>query len=289
MADSTDLDQRIALSERRLIERQARLAQEARRIAQRVRQTFTAPRVAVPALAGGAALLWFLLRNRRAAPAPAAESSVLLQPATGGMLALLATQLPALLWPMLPAHWRQRANPATVAALLGAGLPLVQRAAAHVVQRPARPRPVANVNLLRYAGTWYEVARLPNRVQTECAGQPVATYTLRGARLEVLNRCPGRDGSERFGRGVARVVRGSAGARLKVSFAPPWLRALPFVWGDYWILHLEPDYSAALVGTPKRDALWLLSRRRQLPEGVLQRLLQTARAQGFDVQRLFFS
>jgi apolipoprotein D and lipocalin family protein len=148
---------------------------------------------------------------------------------------------------------------------------------------------VANVNLLRYAGTWYEVARLPNRFQTECAGQPVATYTLRGARLEVLNRCPGRDGSERFGRGVARVVRGSAGARLKVSFAPPWLRALPFVWGDYWILHLESDYSAALVGTPQRDALWLLSRRRQLPEVVLQRLLQTARAQGFDVQRLFFS
>jgi apolipoprotein D and lipocalin family protein len=293
MADSNDLDQRIEQAERRLVERQTRLTQEARALTERVQRTVTAKRFVVPAIAGGIGLLWLMLRQRRSAPKPAAvhPEHTPQQTASGGLLTLAVAQLPGLLWPMLPARWRGRTSPATVAAVIGAGLPLLQRIIGSITQdsRSHRLQTVSRVDLSRYAGNWYEVARLPNRFEAACVGQPSARYTPRGNGLEVVNRCPKRGGGERITRGVARVVSGSAGAKLRVSFAPRWLRLLPFVWGDYWIVHLEPDYGAALVGTPRRDMLWLLSRRRELSESTLQRLVAAAHVQGFPVHRLQFS
>jgi apolipoprotein D and lipocalin family protein len=79
------------------------------------------------------------------------------------------------------------------------------------------------------------------------------------------------------------VVEGTGNARLKVKFAPAWV---PFAEGDYWILALEPDYSASLVGSPDGKYLWILSRTPQLDPAVLERLEQRARDLGYDTAPL---
>ncbi len=145
---------------------------------------------------------------------------------------------------------------------------------------------VAPVDLQRYAGTWYEQARLPNRFQRDCTGQVSATYeVLPDGRVGVTNRCAKADGSTEMAQGVARLVpvEGQPGAgRLEVSFAPRWLSWVPMVWGDYWIMQLDADYQVALVGTPDRKFLWVLSRAPQIDAARVQALMDYARNTGFD-------
>ena len=146
-------------------------------------------------------------------------------------------------------------------------------------------RVVPEVDFARYAGLWYEVARLPNRFEEKCAGDVTAEYTLlREGRIKVVNRCRKRDGKMSVAEGVARLAdKKKENSRLKVRFAPSFLSFLPFVWGDYQILELSPDYTHALVGAPDRKYLWVLSRTPRMDEATYQRLLDAARAQGFDV------
>lgn len=149
---------------------------------------------------------------------------------------------------------------------------------------------VAPVDLKRYAGRWHEQARLPNRFQKDCKGVVTADYTLRDdGMVDVKNRCTHDDGTVDEALAEARVipVAGLPGAgRLEVRFAPRWLSWLPFVWGDYWILKLDRDYQVALVGTPDREYLWVLSREPKLSEAALQSELDYARSLGFEVDRV---
>lgn len=149
---------------------------------------------------------------------------------------------------------------------------------------------VAPVDLKRYAGLWYEQARLPNRFQQQCSGPVTAEYTpLPDGTLQVRNRCTRADGQqdESIGRARSVPVAGLPGAgRLEVRFAPEWLGWLPLVWGDYWILKLDRDYQVALVGTPDRSLLWVLSRVPQLNEGAISTELEYARTLGFDIDRV---
>jgi apolipoprotein D and lipocalin family protein len=153
---------------------------------------------------------------------------------------------------------------------------------------PRRVESVPAVDLTRYASRWYEVARFPNPFQQRCRAATTANYELLpDGELRVVNSC--RDAEQRLVRaeGRARLTdRRGPTSRLKVRFAPRILSFLPMVWGDYWILDLTDDYGAALVGTPSREYLWVLSRTPQLGEETYQRLVATAAAQGFDVARL---
>lgn len=145
-----------------------------------------------------------------------------------------------------------------------------------------------SVDLSRYAGVWYEIARLPNRFEDKCAGDVTAEYTPLGkGRLKVVNRCLKGDGRLSEATGVAKLAGGRGDtSRLKVRFAPSFLSFLPFVWGDYQIIELAPDYSHALVGEPGRKYLWVLSRTPRMDEGTYRRLTEAAGSQGFDVSRL---
>lgn len=148
-------------------------------------------------------------------------------------------------------------------------------------------RTVEAVDLNRYLGEWYEVARFPNRFQRSCAGDVRATYARRSdERIDVVNRCRTADGGAIEAQGVARIVDTRTSAKLKVRFAPAILSFLPFVWGDYWILGLADDYSWAVVGSPDRDYLWILARTPNLESGRFASALAVARANGFDVERL---
>lgn len=149
-------------------------------------------------------------------------------------------------------------------------------------------RVVPSVDLSRYTGLWYEIARLPNRFEDKCAGDVTAQYELLGAdRLKVINQCRKTDGRMTKAEGLARLAgKKESSSRLKVRFAPGFLSFLPFVWGDYQILEIGPDYSYALVGEPGRKYLWILSRTPQLDERTYQKLTELAASQGFDINRL---
>jgi apolipoprotein D and lipocalin family protein len=141
---------------------------------------------------------------------------------------------------------------------------------------PPAPLPtVTSVDLPRYMGNWYEIAKLPNRFQASCASDTVARYRLKEDGVEVFNRCRHADGSVDSIRGRATVVPGSAGSRLRVSFFWP-------IYGDYWVLALDPAYETVLVGAPSRKYAWILSRSTTLSEDRLQALLARAQALGFD-------
>jgi apolipoprotein D and lipocalin family protein len=153
----------------------------------------------------------------------------------------------------------------------------------------AAPLPTQDwVDLERYAGRWYEIARLPNRFQDRCAGDVAATYTLRpDGRVTVVNECRTPDGRTTRAEGVARRAddKGPA-SRLKVRFAPAALSFLPFVWGDYWILALDRDYRYAVVGGPSRKYLWILSRSPELDAAVFESAVDAAGRLGFATARL---
>ena len=151
---------------------------------------------------------------------------------------------------------------------------------------PPPVRTVETVDLRRYAGDWYEVARFPNRFQRRCVSDVRARYVIRtDGRVDVLNQCRTADGTI-DARGVARIVDTRTSAKLKVRFAPAALSFLPLVWGDYWILGLAADYSWAVVGSPDRKYLWILSRTRDLPAHAFTEALAAARANGFDTAHL---
>ena len=148
----------------------------------------------------------------------------------------------------------------------------------------APPETVASVDLERYAGKWFEIARYPNRFEENCVGV-TAEYIRQPDEITVINTCrEGRlDAEPRTAKGFAKVVEGSNNSKLKVQFAP---RFIPFAAGDYWILHLEDDYSAALVGAPSGKYLWILAREPQLEEAILTRIKAKAEALGYDSSKL---
>ncbi|MEK8029445.1 lipocalin family protein [Ideonella sp. DXS29W] len=202
----------------------------------------------------------------------------------------------AIVWPLLPAAWHRRWGATSTAAMMNLG----SVAARHLMQvldrarEPEGPLPplhtVAHVDLARYAGTWHEIARLPHDEENLCDGQPEARYALRGdGGVEVVNRCVDAEGREHVVVGEARQVPGGHGARLEVTFAPAWLRWLPWAWVDYCILHLDEGYTVALVGEPRRRQLWILARRPVIEPAVFDQLAAIAEAQGFPVDRLVLS
>ncbi len=156
-----------------------------------------------------------------------------------------------------------------------------------LADEPAPMRTVDHVDLDRYVGTWYEIARLPNRFQKMCVGDVTAEYSLRDdGRIDVVNRCVNKSGETKSAKGIARVVDETSRAKLEVRFAPAILSFLPMVWGDYWILDLAPDYSHVVVGEPSRKYLWVLARKRALPVATYEEILALIRSQGYEPAKL---
>jgi apolipoprotein D and lipocalin family protein len=148
------------------------------------------------------------------------------------------------------------------------------------VDRKGELEVVSSVDLSRYAGRWYEIARLPNRFEKKCADSVTATYTLRSdEKVDVVNRCRKANGKYTTATGKAKVVDKKTNAKLKVTFFWPF-------YGDYWILDLGPNYEYAVVGAPNRDYLWILSRTPQLDEQLYRRLLTEMSTRGFATDRM---
>ena len=148
------------------------------------------------------------------------------------------------------------------------------------------PEAVPSVDLERYVGTWYEQAHLPLFFQRNCVANTTAQYALReDGRIDVVNQCDDADGRRIEATAIARRV-GDSTSKLEVRFAPAFLSFLPMVWGDYWILDLDPDYRWAIVGSPDRKYLWFLTREQAFPGDRLDALVARAQDMGFDTSKL---
>ena len=143
------------------------------------------------------------------------------------------------------------------------------------------PRTVEHVDLTLYLGTWYEIASIPQRFQSDCTASQ-AEYALReDGLLSVINSCRKGtlNGRLDVAKGRARVVDKESNAKLEVSFFGPF-------WGDYWILELGEHYDYSVVGHPSRDYLWILCRQRAMAPQLYHEILGRLEAQGYETERL---
>lgn len=143
---------------------------------------------------------------------------------------------------------------------------------------------VPELDLTRYAGRWYEIARLPNRFEDglKCI---IAEYGLReDGKVSVTNRGIQVDDTQEVSEstGYAKVPDAQVPGVLKVTFFWPF-------FGDYYVIDLDTDYQWSLVGSPDRDYLWILSRNQTLDQAVIDRLLKKAQSEGFDTTRLIYT
>jgi len=161
---------------------------------------------------------------------------------------------------------------------------------AQTTATPAPPPPVntiATLDVPRYMGTWYEIAKFPNRFQAKCVANTRARYLAQtNGSVQVLNSCVTADGSTIDALGLAKQVGTVTSPKLQVRFAPVWLSWLPMVWGDYWVIDLDADYQLAAVSDSKREYLWVLSRTPQVNDKVYHALLERLKAQHFEVEKL---
>ena len=149
----------------------------------------------------------------------------------------------------------------------------------HPVGNRAVPQPAKSVELDRYLGRWYEIARYEQGFQKGCEGV-TADYALRpDGSISVINRCRKPGGKTSEARGRAKIVDRATNAKLKVSFFGPF-------YGDYWILDRADDYRWAIVGEPSGRYLWLLNRKAAPATAEVDRLIDRARALGYDTSML---
>ena len=140
---------------------------------------------------------------------------------------------------------------------------------------------VAKVELEKYLGKWYEIAHLPAGFQNGC-NQTTATYTLLdNGNVSVLNECL-KNGKYKKAKGTAKVVDKLTGAKLKVTFFWPF-------YGDYWIIKLGENYDYAVVGTPNRKYLWILSRTPEMDQRLYSELIGFAKFKGFNTNNLILT
>ncbi len=159
--------------------------------------------------------------------------------------------------------------------------------AAHAQAADQPVKTIAALDVPRYLGTWYEIAKFPNWFQKKCVSNTQAVYSVRpDGNLKVLNSCKTADGEISQAEGTARQIGTKDSPKLEVRFAPAWLSFLPMVWGDYWVIDLDSQYQVAAVSDPRREYLWVLSRTPQIDQKIYDELLVRLKAQQFDIRKL---
>lgn len=139
---------------------------------------------------------------------------------------------------------------------------------------------VQSLDLNRFMGRWYEIARYDHRFEKEMT-HVSATYSLReDAKIEVLNE-GWKDGELKQIKGKAKQPDPNDPGKLKVSF---------FLWfyADYYVLEIDPDYQYVLIGSSSDKYLWIMSRDKTIPDTLRDELLQKLQARGYDTNRLVF-
>jgi len=181
----------------------------------------------------------------------------------------------------------KRKTPIRIVAIGGLSLAAIALSACsvlgsrHPVGNPSVPPPAKRVEVDRYLGRWFEIARYEQSFQKGCEAV-TADYSLRlDGSIEVVNRCRKPDGTFSQARGRAKVVS-QGGAKLKVSFFGPF-------YGDYWVLDRAEDYGWAIVGEPSGRYLWILARNATPAAQEVDNLVGRAQNLGYDTSMLIYT
>jgi apolipoprotein D and lipocalin family protein len=176
----------------------------------------------------------------------------------------------------------------TLAKIAIGGAVLVGLGAVTMAYAQNKPLQVVDkVELDKYLGVWYEVARKPMSFQNKCDSDVTATYTLNeNGNVQVDNRCVGKGGKTYSSQGEAFVQNAPFNSKLKVSFLPEAIRWIPAARGDYWILKIDDNYQTVLVGEPRRNYMWVLSRTPHPDQHVINEYLEYAKSVGYDLKDL---
>jgi lipocalin len=140
---------------------------------------------------------------------------------------------------------------------------------------------VQTLDIDKYLGTWYEIARFDHRFERGLVGV-TAYYSFRpDGKIKVVNTGYKNtlDGKKSVSVGKAKIPDPNVPSKLKVSFF--W-----FFYGDYFVMELDPNYQWALIGSNSDNYLWILSRTPQIDEELYQVFLDKLIARGYDVSKL---
>jgi apolipoprotein D and lipocalin family protein len=286
-----DLELQILDSEARLRVQGDRVAMSKAQLKDRVFHPSARTWLVAGAVVGGGAAAWWWARSRRPRHAGHPEHDWRedderrrwggrREPRAMAGLRMLEAYGPLLL-PMLAPLLNQKV--AATLHRLGVPIPIKQ----------LDPLPtVTRFELARFAGTWHELARLPEHKKDRGARD----VTLDIALAEDDAAAPGRallhrrwvrdDGTVAEAQGQLRTPDPHLPGELELSTAPKPLRAWPGAWNDFWVLQVDDDYRLALVGTPDREQLWLLSREASAPATDIEAMKALAQRHGFDTTRL---
>jgi apolipoprotein D and lipocalin family protein len=146
---------------------------------------------------------------------------------------------------------------------------------------------VSSVDLQRYSGKWYEIARYPNKFQRKCVGNTTTTYSTNAdGSLAVFNQCIMKDGTIGKANGDAKITDNTTNAKFEMSFAPKFKSFLSSDWDNYWVVDLDQNYQYAAVADPKRENLWILSRTPEMNDSIYQNVLRRVERLGFNPGKL---
>lgn len=156
---------------------------------------------------------------------------------------------------------------------------LVALSVVAIIATAATTNVVPKLDLNRYLGEWYEIARFENRFEKDLINV-TAHYSLHpDGSIKVVNRGFNTQTKE-WSEAIGRAKRTNEEGRLRVSFF--WI-----FYSDYNIISLDPQYQWALVGSGKKY-LWILSRSRNLSPQTLNHIKQIAQQNGYNTKRLIY-
>ena len=147
------------------------------------------------------------------------------------------------------------------------------------------PQTVDTVDVERYMGVWYEIAKFPVVFQRGLVGITAEYILEEDGRIRVINRgLKGAfDGEESSIKGYATTPNPEEPAKLRVRFDPFPVSLFP---GDYWIVELDEEYAYAVVSGPSRNMLWILSRTPSMAESQYEGIIQGLEERGFDMTKI---
>lgn len=141
---------------------------------------------------------------------------------------------------------------------------------------------VQKVELNKYLGSWYEIARYEHFFEKDCKNVTANYSMMNEETIKVINRCTKIQTNEKKEATGRAYAIDESNSKLKVSFFRPF-------YGDYWVLMLDENYKYAVVGTPSREYLWILARTSKLDEKIKNEILQKLPTLGFETSKLIWT
>jgi lipocalin len=146
---------------------------------------------------------------------------------------------------------------------------------------PIEKSTITNLDLNKYMGTWYEIARYPHRFEKDLEAVTATYELLDNGFIKVTNSgYKIESGKKKDAIGKAKIPDLNDPGKLKVSF-------FLFFYADYYILEIEPDaYSWVIIGSKSDNYLWILSRTPQMDEQLFNQLITKIKNRGYDTSKL---